>query len=152
MTNKTAYLRPLMTKNFIFDFPSFFTIKQTSSFTKNDYQKTIADSNSLMKAIMKGAESFWYIEAKKTEQIIGSVHLIYKNKDQTNAKLSITLSSQLSDEQITEIGHRILQLLTDNLSVKEVKLSSKLDVTIDNILLSHYDMDNDKLILKIRGN
>lgn len=148
MTNKTAYLRPLMTENFIFDFPSFFTIKQTSNFTKNDYQDIISDSNSLMKAIMKGTESFWYIETKDSKEIVGSIKLDYTNSEQSKALLDVELSDSLEEKQITEIGFRILQLLTENLTIQELTLSSKLNVTVDNILRSYYDLANNKYILK----
>lgn len=148
MTNKTAYLRPLMTENFIFDFPSFFTIKQTSNFTKNDYQDIISDSNSLMKAIMKGTESFWYIETKDSKEIVGSIKLDYTNNEQSKALLDVELSDSLEEREITEIGFRILQLLTENLTIQELTLSSKLNVTVDNILRSYYDLANNKYILK----
>lgn len=148
MTNKTAYLRPLMTENFIFDFPSFFTIKQTSNFTKNDYQAIISDSNSLMKAIMKGTESFWYIETKQSEEIVGSIKLTYTDEQQSKAVLEVKLLNSLEEAQVTEIGFRILKLLTENLAIQELTLSSKLNVTVDNILRSYYDLANNKYILK----
>ncbi|MGR3742382.1 hypothetical protein [Companilactobacillus sp. DQM5] len=138
-----SYLRPLMTKGYIFDFPSQFTTKQISEFSEEDYDTVTQKSSELMKEIMEGNVIFWFIQDKLSKKIIGLVKFNFKNNT-LNAKLD----SSLSDEDAHEISFRIAEICTINLNLQKFTISSRINNKVYTELLNYYNTINDTLILK----
>lgn len=146
MSNSTAYLRPLMTKKFTFDFPSYFSTKEISDYNQRDFQTTIKDSNQLMKNIMKGSESFWYIKTRQqNSRIVGKLKLSYQDLQQTQASLDLQLVDNLSSADITEISLRIKNLLVDNLKLTKITLLSPINGILKKNLDQYYQISTDQL-------
>lgn len=146
--SKTAYLRPLITENFTFDFPSQFSTKELSSFIDNNYSQITSEASHDMQSIMRGSEVLWYIQSKTTKKIVGWVKFHFENSGQTIAKLYCELDGNLSSNNLSEISNRIAHICTNNLNLEKIIISSTLNDFICQELKIHYNMDNNKLILK----
>lgn len=146
--SNTAYLRPLITENFVFDFPSHFSTKELSDFAKTDFKKTTTSASQNMQAIMGGSEVLWYIKSKATNTIIGFVDIHFENQEQSIAMLDYELSNKLSKIELVEITNRIVQICFINLKLRKIKVSSPLNDFICQELKIYYNMTNNEFILK----
>lgn len=138
-----SYLRPLITEHFIFDFPAHFSIKQISDFTQDNYDEVTEKSNLLMQEIMSGEICHWYIEEKKSNQIIGAVSYNF-----ANTQLVVNLDESLDQQLLPEIAQRIAQICYINLKLTTFSINHDANVLICHELETYYNMVNKKFTLK----
>lgn len=122
---QTSYLRPLMTKDYLFDFPSHYTLKQICLYTKLDYHELHVVVNDLMKKIMDGSKLFYVISNKSSEEVIGYIEFTFETNDQKIAEFSSDLVPDLSVQDVNEIAKRAAEVVSMNLDLEKITFSSK---------------------------
>ncbi|GKQ43269.1 hypothetical protein RD055328_11920 [Companilactobacillus sp. RD055328] len=138
--SKYAYLRPLVTPNFIFDFPSQFEIKKINEFISGNYNQTVKIANQNMQAIMSGSQLIWYIQSKNNNQIVGKLNLTFTNQELNTADIECFLSEELTDSQILEISQRVVHICTTNLELKDINIINSLNKITCQELKNHYNI------------
>lgn len=144
-TPKLKSYRPLITENFIWDFPSRLNLKTISEFLNEDIDPTTEYISNTAKVTMQNTGVYWFIQQKNTDKICASVSLSDPDFTKQTAALMVTFKD-LTDTQKDEIAQRLLVLLKDQLDLKEIEINELDHIIQEKFTNNGYTIFNKKTL------
>lgn len=114
--------RPFITKNFYWDFPSRFNLKEVSEFLDEEIDPTTEYISNTAKVIMRNDGIYWFIQKKDTEQISALISLSDLNLENHSGALMITFKD-LSNDEKAEIIDRLIIFLRDQILLTDIEIN-----------------------------
>jgi len=141
---KLKSYRPFITKNFIWEFPTHFKLKEVSEFIDEDIPKTTEYISNSAKEIMRNKSVIWFLKNKNTDQIVSLISFTSVNLIKKSAKLQMIMRN-LPDDQKTEIADRLFIFVDEQLELNSLNFDQLDESILKKFTLNGYNMNKPEL-------
>lgn len=142
---KMKSYRPFITKNFFWDFPTHFNLKEVSEFLGEDIDPTTQYISNTAKTIMRNDGIYWLIQRKHTHELVSLITLSDLDLETHQAALMITFKN-LTDDEKSEISKRLLVFLRDQISLQTILINDLDHIVQENFINDGYNTPNNNTL------
>lgn len=136
---KLKSYRPLITDNFIWEFPTHFKLKTVSQFLSESIEDTTDYISHSAKMVMHNKDIEWFLKKKDSDVIAAIVTVKNVDFENKSATLSVILSADLTADQIDEIAKRLLMFCKEQLKLETLTVENLNDTILKKFTLNGYN-------------
>lgn len=144
MIIKLKSYRPFITKNFLWEFPSHFKLKEASEFLNKDIAETTDFISNTAKKIMRNQSIYWFVQDKRTKKLVGLIAIENIDQDSKSGELLVKLPST-KDVDKEEISDRLLTFVKEQLQLDTLKFEVLDSMIQEKFTNNSYNIVNKEL-------
>lgn len=141
---KLKSYRPFITKNFIWEFPTHFKLKEVSEFIDEDIPRTTEYISNAAKEIMRNKSVIWLLKNKENNKIVALISFTSVNFIKKTAKLQMILGDLTSTEK-KEIADRLFIFVDEQLELNAIHFDRLDETILKKFTLNEYNMNKQEL-------
>ncbi|MFD1417705.1 hypothetical protein [Companilactobacillus keshanensis] len=141
---KLKSYRPFITKNFIWEFPTHFKLKEVSEFINEDIPRTTEYISNSAKEIMRNKSVIWFLKNKETGEIVALISFTSVNFIKKSAKLQMIMG-EISEDQKMEIANRLFIFVDEQLELNSLHFDQLDEIILKKFTLNGYNMNKPEL-------
>ncbi|KRK64285.1 hypothetical protein FC72_GL000597 [Companilactobacillus tucceti DSM 20183] len=141
---KLKSYRPFITKNFIWEFPTHFKLKEVSEFIDEDIPRTTEYISNAAKEIMHNKSVIWLLKNKENNKIVALISFTSVNFIKKSAKLQMILGDLTSTEK-KEIADRLFIFVDEQLELNTIHFDRLDETILKKFTLNEYNMNKQEL-------
>lgn len=141
---KLKSYRPFITKNFIWEFPTHFKLKEVSEFIDEDIPRTTEYISNAAKEIMRNKSVIWLLKNKENNKIVALISFTSVNFIKKSAKLQMILGDLTSTEK-KEIADRLFIFVDEQLELNTIHFDRLDETILKKFTLNEYNMNKQEL-------
>ncbi|APX71347.1 hypothetical protein M5C72_11360 [Companilactobacillus allii] len=143
MTKLKSY-RPFITKNFLWEFPTHFKLKEASEFLGDSIAETTDYISNTAKNIMRNNSIYWFLQDKRTKELVGLIAVENIDQDKKSGKLVVQLSVTDSIDK-EEIADRLVTFVKEQIDLDTLEFEALDHIVQEKFTNNGYNISSKEL-------